>query len=93
MHSSHFASSPGARCLLFVMMDVEDDKDENMLGNDDNILGEEHNGDWYFVIAGDKDWVVLIRTNRQTTNHNLFVSGSRFVFLRNWRRKTILPLP
>ena len=39
MHSLHFTSSPGVVCLLLVMMDVKDDKDENMLGNDENILG------------------------------------------------------
>ena len=51
MHSTHFASSPNARCLLFAMIDVEDDKDENMLGNDENILGEEHNGDWCRMLS------------------------------------------
>ena len=44
--------------LLFVMTDVDDDEDENMLGNDDNILGEEPsplgNGLTFFVTTRDK---------------------------------------
>ena len=40
------------------MTDVDDDEDENMLGNDDNILGEEPsplgNGLTFFVTTRDK---------------------------------------
>ena len=40
MHA-FFAFSILTQRLMFIMMDVGDDKDENVLGNDENILGRD----------------------------------------------------